>query len=122
MPQERVQISHPGKLARQHAAELLGEILAGAAECLVSALWTVEIEKTQFSGFPAEALNIALEHTDRVPLDRKDSPGNAARLAPDLDPNPAGPKLKRVLAGRKARNFLAILDNRGTAAGRLEKP
>src|SRR4051794_31625148 len=37
----------PGKLARQHAAELLAETLASAAECLVSALGAVEIEKTQ---------------------------------------------------------------------------
>jgi hypothetical protein len=82
----------------------------------VSALWAVEIEKAQPAGFPAEALNRTVKHTNGVPIDCKDSPGNASCLAPNFYPKPTGPQFKRVLAWRQARNFLAILDHRGAAA------
>lgn len=82
----------------------------------MSALRTVEIYKTQFAGFSSETLNGAVEDTNGVPINREDAPGNATCLAPNLDPNSAGPQFKRVLAGRKAGNFLAILDHRGSAA------
>ncbi|MGI9075173.1 MAG: hypothetical protein ACR2JB_28510 [Bryobacteraceae bacterium] len=84
----------------------------------MSALWAVEIEKTQPAGFPSEPLDTAIEHADRVAVDCKDSPGNASCLVPNFHPKPTGPEFKRVLARREARNFLAILDHRGTAARR----
>ncbi|MFL6350367.1 MAG: hypothetical protein ACJ74Z_00750, partial [Bryobacteraceae bacterium] len=65
----------------------------------------------------AETLNTAFDYSDRASLDRKDSPADATRLAPNFDPNAARPQLERVLTGRKACDLLAILDHRWTTAG-----
>src|SRR5690348_2532679 len=62
----------PRKLARQHAAELFAETLACAAECLVSALRPVEVEKRQPAWFSSKSLNRAVKHTDCLPLNRED--------------------------------------------------
>jgi len=61
-------------------------------------------------------LNGAVEDADCLPLDCENPPGDAARLAPKLDPHPARAELKRVLPRREARDFLAKLDHRRTAA------
>jgi len=82
----------------------------------VRGLWTIEIEEAQTARFPPKSLNSTIEHADRVPLDGKNSPGNAACLAPNLDPKPARPQLERVLAGYKPRHFFAILDRCGVPA------
>jgi hypothetical protein len=81
----------------------------------VSALRTVDIEEAQLAWFASESLNRAVEHADCLPLDRENPPGDAARLAPKLDPESTRPDLKRVLPRCKGRDFLAQLNHRGTA-------
>lgn len=106
-----------GKLALQHAAELLAKILALAHTGAVDGLRAVKIEKGEAAGLTAKFLNGAIKDASRVAVDRENAAGDTAGFIPNFDGEAAGANFERVRAGDERDGVFAEFESGGAAAG-----
>jgi len=105
------------ELAREHAPELLGEVLALAHAGAVNRLGTVEIEERETAGLTPEFLNRAIEHAGRMAFDGENAARDAARFIPDFDGQPARANFEGVATVDERDRIFAVFQRGRTAAG-----